>query len=185
MRTSPPSLFKRGRADHHTTMYVTMECYKLVIFVLLAVLAASSAHAQGDREGERRSLAGVAAFSIDATVEGPEHLADAEMVRIGTLVRAAQQRLQDAALPVDASREGTPNLHIHLNMMQLENGLIAFSVEVDFFQEALLARNRARTSAITWNESVVGFVSPDMMSTIAESALRLVDLFAQDFRTIN
>lgn len=157
----------------------------LAFILFLALVGGRPALAQGDRVGDRRSLGDVSTFSVGAMVEGPEHLTVAESLRTETLIRAARGRLREADLPVSAPGDSTPNLHIHLNMMQMQNGLIAFSVELDFFQEVVLARNRRRTSAITWNESVVGIVSHDMTSTIAESVLALVDQFTEDFLTVN
>lgn len=158
---------------------------KLACILFLALIGGQQALAQGDREGERQSLRDVSGFSVGATVEGPELLTRSEALRAETLIRAARTALREADLPVAAAGDSAPTLHIHLNMMQLENGLIAFSVELDFFQEVVLARNRERASAVTWNESAVGLVSHDMTSTIAESVLARVGQFAEDFRTVN
>jgi hypothetical protein len=162
-----------------------MPAAKTILLLLISAVGVQSVSAQGDLEGARRSLAGVERFEVVATVEGPEHLAMSETLRSETLVRTVRGRLLEAGLPVGTLEGLRPNLHIHLNMMQLQNGLIAFSIEADFFQDVLLARNRRQAGAATWNESVVGFVSHDMTSTIAESVLRLAGQFVRDFRTVN
>ncbi len=163
---------------------MTTLCRSLLV-AYAALLLAPPAAAQGDLEGARASLAGVAAFGVDATVEGPPALTSSDELRPEALIRAAQARLRETDLPRGARSESAPTLHVHLNMMQVPNGLIAFSVELDFFQDVRLVRNRQTVSAVTWNESIVGLVSHDMTSTIAESVLGLIDQFAQDFRTIN
>lgn len=153
--------------------------------LFLNIAGGRPAFGQGDRTGERQSLADVSAFSVAATVEGPEHLASSEALHTESLVRAARDRLKADDLPVTAARASMPDLHIHLNMMQIQNGLIAFSVELDFFQEVALTRNQQQVRAVTWNESVVGLVSQDLTSSIAKSVLSLIDQFADDFRAVN
>ncbi|MEX0600191.1 MAG: hypothetical protein WD205_06090 [Rhodothermales bacterium] len=157
----------------------------LFIVCLVVCLGVQTSRAQGDREGARGSLAGVSAFSVDATVEGPAHLAESDLLRVGVLIAAASERLREMDLPLAAASEELPNLHIHLNKMQVQTGLIAFSVELDFFQSVRLVDRRVSVDAITWNESVVGLVSHDRTSIIAESVLGLIDQFADDFLTVN
>lgn len=163
----------------------TLRPFVFTVFLAAVLLGTRTSHAQGNREDARESLVGVSAFSVDATVEGPAHLAASDLLRVGVLIATASERLGEMDLPLAAVSEDVPNLHIHLNMMQVQTGLIAFSVELDFFQGVQLADRRASIDAITWNESVVGLVSHDRVSIIAESVLGLIDQFADDFLTVN
>ena len=157
---------------------------KYLVLAVLLMPPGLRALAQGDLQAERSSLSGVTAFFVDVTVEGPRHPAASESLAAATLIQRAEKRLGDAGLPVVPRFEG-PHLHLHLNMMEIEGGLIPFSINADFYQTVRLERNRDTLSAATWDEGVVGIVSQDRISLILESLDNLVDQFAVDFSAAN
>lgn len=162
-----------------------MRMHALLLAALSLVLTALPSLAQGDRPGSVQSLEDAGSIAVDAVVEGPGALAAHEAVRTEALIRRSRERLQSHGVPTVATAQDAPTLHIHLNMMEAQNGLVAFSVELEFFQEVDLVRTRHRIRAATWNESVVGLVSRDMMPIIAESLDGLIEQFARDFNSAN
>lgn len=154
-----------------------------LIGLVMLLLAVTAARAQGNLPAERSSLAGISSFIVEVTVEGPTSLA--ESLGQSTLTHRVQERLRERGMPIVSTGGDHPKLNIHLNLMELGNGLIPFSIEVGFYQSVLLARNRDRMDAETWSESVVGLVSPDRIRLIEESVDGLIEQFAQDFEATN
>jgi len=157
---------------------------KYLMVAVLLMFPGLRALAQGDLPAERSSLSGITWFYVDVTVEGPKQLAASESLAAATLIQRTAKRLADARLPVLQRFEG-PHLHLHLNMMEIEGGLIPFSLNADFYQPVRLERNRETVLAATWDEGVVGLISHDRIPLILESLDNLVDQFAADFGAAN
>lgn len=160
---------------------------RLVIFLLMLIPYA--AVAQGDLDAERASLKGIPSFAADITLEGPRHLVSSDLLRSEVLLHRVVHRLREAGLEVERVTAGAPNppphLHVHVNMLELDGGLVPFAISADFFQDVRLATGRREMSAITWDESVLGLVSRDLLSTIPQSLDALVDQFAEDYLSAN
>jgi hypothetical protein len=75
---------------------------------------------------------------------------------------------------------------MHINTMDAGQGLVPFSVSLDFYQPAELTLNRnLQTSVSTWQTGLVGIVSYDRMNVIGESAVNLLDDFIKDYNQVN
>jgi len=100
-------------------------------------------------------------------------------------------RLVEAGLPAvppsPAAPEGSaPYLYVHLNTMELEQGLVPFAISVQLFQPARLQRDSNRTvSAITWEHSVVGLVSRDLLPSVGTAVMNLLETFIDDYRAVH
>ena len=156
--------------------------YLLTAFGLL--FAASQAFAQGDLEAERRSLRGISSFYVDVTIEGPKHLTESASLSTSGLIERVSQRLSADGLPV-RFRSAVPHLHVHVNMMEVESGLVPFAINAEFYQDARLEASRTTATVQTWDEGVIGLVSPDRMQLVNESIDALVSQFAADFAAAN
>lgn len=79
-----------------------------------------------------------------------------------------------------------PFLYMHINAMELENGLVPFSIQLRLYQPVRLVLNRdMQTSASTWENGVVGIVSLDRLTLINEAASELVTDFINDYGVYN
>lgn len=75
---------------------------------------------------------------------------------------------------------------MHINAMELENGLVPFSIQLRLYQPVRLVLNRdMQTSASTWENGVVGIVSLDRLTLINEAASELVTDFINDYGVYN
>lgn len=155
----------------------------------LLILVPLSAFAQGDVETERASLNGVESFAADITVEGPRHLVESDVLRSDVVLHRIVHRLRESGLTVERAVPGAsyppPLLHVHVNMLELDRGLVPFSVAAEFFQNVRLVDGRREMAAITWHESVLGLVSPDLVSSIPKSVDALVTQFIDDYHAAN
>jgi len=166
------------------------------MFAILMLMSAafSSAFAQGDLAAERESLRGIESFVVDVTVEGPQHLVNSDQIRRDLVAQRIVHRLQNAGLPVretsnsgdrDSNLHRDAHLHIHVNMLELDRGLIPFAVTLGFYQDVRILESESEMSSATWQESVLGLVSGDLLDTIPQSIDSLVDQFIDDFGTVN
>lgn len=156
--------------------------------LILVVLSASDTRAQGDLETQRASLRGIDEFFVDVTVEGPEHLVESDQLRRDVVAYRIVHRIREGGLPVQQAPRGRdmlPNLHIHVNMLEVDRGLIPFAVAAGFYQQVRVLDNEREMSAATWTESVLGLVSGDLLATIPQSVDTLVDQFIEDFGSAN
>ena len=157
----------------------------LVAAVLCTPLGfATPAYAQGDLEAERASLRGISNFDIRITVEAPLNLSGSDALDSDALVEQVTGGLRAAGLPVVSRRDAEVFLHVHVNTMALENGLIPFAIEADFYQPVRLQRSGGTLSAATWSESVLGLVTVDRLEVIGESVDQLIDQFVRDFQAV-
>jgi len=70
--------------------------------------------------------------------------------------------------------------------MELENGLIPFSIELRLYQPVKLVLNRdLQTSASTWETGMIGIVSLDQLQTIKQAAENIMYTFLDDYRHVN
>jgi hypothetical protein len=146
---------------------------------------------QNEMERERISLQGLQQFGFTANVEGSMNIADSEQLTPSVIRQQAVNQLLEADLQYVADEEvqssaDIPFLYMHINTMELENGLIPFSIELRLYQPVKLVLNRdLETSASTWETGMVGIVSYDQLASINRAAENLISDFIQDYRMVN
>lgn len=147
--------------------------------------------AQNEIERERISLEGLQEFGFTANIEGSRTIADHEELTPSTIRQGAVNQLVEADLKYVSDEEvrssaDIPFLHMHINAMEMENGLIPFSIELQLYQPVKLVLNRdLETSASTWEHGMVGLVSYDQVHVIGEAAQGVVDTFIEDYFEAN
>ena len=164
---------------------------KTTILLLLAFIP-GIAFAQLDTEQSRQSLVDIRGFYVTVDVEGSVGLTSDEALNVSTINRRVKSRLREAGLNVlegteviDQPRE--PYLYLHINMLEMDRGLVPFATSIQFFQRVELPGKRRNKSlvACTWDTGVVGLVSLDNLDMIPESAIQSVNLFIDDFARVN
>ncbi|MFU8813636.1 MAG: hypothetical protein ACNA78_11770 [Balneolaceae bacterium] len=157
----------------------------------MILLTASAAWAQNEVERERISLEGLQEFGFTATVEGNAAIAERSDLRPSEFQRLAVEALQRAGIRFVRDQEvrssaDIPFLYMHINTMQLDNGLIPFSIQLRLYQPAELTLHRnLRTSVSTWEDGSVGLVSSDRISAILAEADNLLFTFLEEYRRAN
>lgn len=161
----------------------------LLILFLLAIPA--QLLAQNEVGRERLSLQGLQEFGFTANIEGSRTIAGDPNLTPGMLRQDAVSQLREANIRFVADEEVSssadiPFLYMHVNAMELENGLVPFSIELRLYQPVKLVLNRdLQTSASTWENGVVGIVSLDRLTLINEAASELVTDFINDYAIYN
>lgn len=151
----------------------------------------SIVEAQNEVQLQQAALQGINGFYVSVNVEGSEDIMRFDTLNVERLQRKAENKLDEAGLPLKQElagdkRQNAPMLHVHLNVMHAGQGLIPFSVEVNFYQPVKLVLNRdIQTSASTWNSGYLGMVSYDRTSLIRESLLKELDNFVREFQAAN
>ena len=161
------------------------------ILITLAVFIPFQTVAQNEIERERISLQGIQEFGFTANVEGSRTIADSDELTPAIIRESAIEKIQEANLrfvedlDVESSAD-VPFLHMHINAMELDNGLIPFSIELRLYQPVkLILHDELQTSASTWETGMVGIVSFDRLDVINRAANNLLDNFIDDYRRIN
>jgi len=159
----------------------------LIVFCLSPVLL----YAQNEIDRERVSLEGLQEFGFTANIEGSRTIADDQNLT-PTVIRdeAVRQLIEADVRFVDdeevRSSADIPFLHMHINAMEMENGLIPFSIRLRLYQPVKLSLNRdLQTTASTWEDGMVGLVSYDQISVIGEAASGMIENFIDDYRKAN
>ncbi|WP_340104618.1 hypothetical protein [Rhodohalobacter sp. 8-1] len=165
---------------------------RLKIFLIIVMcISPAVLLAQNEIERERISLEGLQEFGFTANIEGSRTIADSETLTPSTIRQEAISRIVDADLRYVSDEEvrssaDIPFLHMHINAMELENGLIPFSINLRLYQPVKLSLNRdLQTSASTWEDGMVGLVSYNRIEVIQEAALGMIEIFIDDYREAN
>tara|TARA_R100001143_G_C3359413_1_gene134594 strand:- start:2622 stop:3131 length:510 start_codon:yes stop_codon:yes gene_type:complete len=167
-----------------------MKNFKFLCIPILLILPFQLL-AQNEVERERLSLQGLQEFGFTATVEGSRTIAGDPNLTPGMLRQDAVNQLREAEIRYVTDEEVSssadiPFLFMHVNAMELENGLVPFSIELRLYQPVKLVLNRdLQTSASTWENSVVGIVTLDRLPMINEAASSLVADFLEDYAVHN
>lgn len=167
-----------------------MSRFTIYLTIVLCFFPAFLA-AQNEIERERISLEGLQEFGFTANIEGSRTIADSETLTPSTIRQEAISRIVEADLRYVSDEEvrssaDIPFLHMHINAMEMENGLIPFSINLRLYQPVKLSLNRdLQTSASTWEDGMVGLVSYDRIEVIQESALGMIEIFIDDYREAN
>ena len=136
-------------------------------------------------------MQGLQEFGFTANIEGSRTIAGDPNLTPGMLRQDAVSQLRDADIRYVSDKEVSssadiPFLYMHVNAMELENGLVPFSIELRLYQPVKLVLNRdLQTSASTWENSVVGVVTLDRLPMINEAANELVADFLADYAVYN
>ena len=165
--------------------------YTLYLVVLFLFLPLQSITAQNEIERERISLQGLQEFGFSANIEGSRTIAGDPNLTPGIIRQDAVKQLREANLRFVTDDEvrssaDIPFLYMHINAMEMENGLVPFSIQLRLYQPVKLVLNRdLQTSASTWEDGVVGIVSMDRLPLINEAASELVASFLNDYALYN
>jgi hypothetical protein len=161
--------------------------YFVSLLLLLFLLATPGMlQAQNEIERERISLEGLQEFGFTANIEGSRTIADDQNLTPAVIRDEAVRQLIEADIRfVDdeevRSSADIPFLHMHINAMEMENGLIPFSIKLRLYQPVKLTLNRdLQTTASTWEDGMVGLVSYDQISVIGEAAAGMIENFIGD-----
>jgi len=157
-----------------------------LIFILITEL-----QAQNEIERERYALQGLQEFGFTVNIEGSRNVTSDTDLTPSNIRQQAVNQLLEANVRYVADEEVSssadiPFLHMHINMLELENGLVPFSIDLRLYQPVKLVLNRdLQTSASTWETGMVGIVSFDQLQTVARAAENVLDTFLDDFYRVN
>lgn len=169
-----------------------MKSVQLLFYILLTfALLPAAVNGQNEIERERMSLEGLQEFGFTANIEGSRTIADSEELTPSAIRQGAINQLVEADLRFVSDEEvqssaDIPFLYMHINAMEMENGLVPFAIELRLYQPVKLVLNRdLQTSASTWEHGMVGLVSHDRLPVIGEAAQNVVATFIDDYRKSN
>lgn len=168
-----------------------MKIFKLIFLLTFLGLVPLMSFAQNEIDRERISLQGLQEFGFTANIEGSREVADHEsltpsIIREQAIEQLVQNDLRFVSDEEVESSADLPFLHMHINTLQLENGLIPFSIELRLYQPVKLTLNRdLQTSASTWETGMVGIVSTDQIDVIKQAAEGVLMEFIEDYNRVN
>lgn len=161
------------------------------LFLTLILLFPLSLFAQNEVVREQISLEGLQEMGFSANIEGSIEIASSDTLTPTIIRQQSVNQIVDANIryvqdeEIESSAD-IPFLHMHINVMQMENGLIPFSINLRLYQPVKLMLNRdLETTATTWETGLVGLVSFDQLHVINQSAMGLVETFIDDFHKSN
>jgi hypothetical protein len=164
---------------------------RFLCFFLITMTIGAELSAQNEIERERFALRGLQEFGFTVNIEGSRYVTSDTVLTPSKIRQQAVNQIIDANLRYVADEEVSasadiPFLHMHINMLELENGLVPFSIELRLYQPVKLVLNRdLQTSASTWETGMVGIVSLDQIHTINRAAENVMVTFLDDFRRVN
>ncbi len=167
---------------HKKLLFLTLLCISMLPF---------SVNAQNEIEREQISLEGLQEFGFTANIEGSRTITEDETLTPSAIRQGVINQLVEANLRYVSDEEvqssaDIPFLYMHINAMEMENGLIPFSIELRLYQPVKLMLNRdMETSASTWENGMVGLVSHDRLPVINQAAQNLVTTFIDDYHKSN
>lgn len=168
--------------------------YQKILFVtslFLFSLSPFSLYAQNEIGRARISLQGLQEFGFTANIEGSQTVTSSDTLTPSVIRQEAINKIVEADLRFVSDEEvqssaDIPFLYMHINTMQLDNGLVPFSIQLQLFQPVKLTLNRdLQTSASTWDSGMVGIVSLDQLPVINQAAENLIAQFIEDYRAAN
>lgn len=163
----------------------------LFLLLLFVCLIPVSLSAQNEIGRARISLQGLQEFGFTANIEGSRTVTEGDSLTPSIIRQKAINQIVDAGLKFVSDEEvessaKIPFLYMHINTMQLGNGLVPFSIQLQLFQPVKLSLNRdLQTSASTWETGMVGIVSLDQLPVINQAAENLVEEFIEDYHRAN
>lgn len=170
--------------------YINKNFLPYSLFFLLFVIP-FSLHAQNEIARAGISLQGLQEFGFSANIEGTRQITSQDSLTPSVIRQEAIRQIIEAGLQFVSDEEvessaDIPFLYMHINTMQLENGLIPFSIQLQLFQPVKLSLNRdLQTSASTWDTGMVGIVSYDRLTLINQAASELIAEFIEEYQKAN
>ncbi|NBC27339.1 MAG: hypothetical protein GVY08_10785 [Bacteroidetes bacterium] len=164
---------------------------KLYAICFTVLMLPAVLNAQNEVVREQISLEGLREVGFTANIEGSRTIADDEDLTPSAIRQDAVKRMVEADLRYVADEEvrssaDIPFLHLHINAMEMENGLIPFSIRLRLYQPVKLTLNRdLQTTASTWETAMVGLVSYDRIDVIRDAAIGVVDTFIEEYHQSN
>lgn len=168
-----------------------MKASAILTVLIVTFLIPLELSAQNEVERERISLQGLQELGFMANIQGSLDVADSENLTPSVIRQQAISKLIGANIRYISDEEvqssaDIPFLYMHINTLQLENGLIPFSIQLRLYQPVTLPLNRnLNTSASTWEIGVVGLVSYDRLDMINSAASELIGNFIEDYNKAN
>lgn len=165
--------------------------YLLIISFCVLFLLPFSLSAQNEISRARISLQGLQEFGFTANIEGSQAVTSSDTLTPSVIRREAINQIVEAGLRFVSDEEvessaDIPFLYMHINTMQLDNGLVPFSIQLQLFQPVKLILNRdLQTSASTWDSGMVGIVSQDQLPVINQAAESMIEEFIYDYQNAN
>lgn len=160
------------------------------LFILINVIP-YSVSAQNEISRARISLQGLQEFGFTANIEGSQTVTSNDTLTPSVIRQEAINQIVEAGLRFVSDEEvessaDIPFLYMHINTIQLDNGLVPFSIQLQLFQPVKLTLNRdLQTSASTWDSGSVGIVSLDQLPVINQAAGNLIAEFIEDYQRAN
>jgi len=141
-------------------------------------------------ETERHSLIGIKKFGISVEIEKPIGLKEATLnpAQIQKEINESFETLPVTLLNFNELKESfyNPFFYVHVNIMQAEDGIYPFSIEMRFYQPIKLSlKNDLESMASTWHSGYVGMVSFDRVNEIAGVVVEATKEFKEEFERLN
>ncbi len=160
------------------------------LLLLFIVFISSSLFAQNEVETERHSLIGIKKFGISVEIEKPIGLKEATLnpAQIQKKINESFETLPVTLLSFNELKQSfyNPFFYVHVNIMQAEDGIYPFSIEMRFYQPIKLSlKNNVESMASTWHSGYVGMVSFDRVNEIAEVVVEATKEFKEEFERLN
>jgi hypothetical protein len=160
------------------------------LLLLFIVFLSSSLFAQNEVETERHSLIGIKKFGISVEIEKPIGLKESTLnpAQIQKKINESFETLPVTLLSFNELKQSfyNPFFYVHVNIMQAEDGIYPFSIEMRFYQPIKLSlKNDVESMASTWHSGYVGMVSFDRVNEIAEVVVEATKEFKEEFERLN
>ena len=171
--------------------YAAMKITSIITILIFVLFLPFQLFAQNEIERERISLQGLQEFGFTANIEGTRTVTSHDQLTPTVIRQEAVNQIVQAGLRFVTDEEvrssaDIPFLYMHINTMQLENGLVPFSIQLRLYQPVKLTLNRdLQTSASTWETGMVGIVSLDQLPVINTAASDLIFTFIEDYYSSN
>lgn len=158
--------------------------------LLSLILMSSTLYAQNEVETERHSLVGIKKFGISVEIEKPIGLKEATLnpAQIQKKIHESFESLPVTLLSFNELKQSfyNPFFYVHVNIMQAEDGIYPFSIEMRFYQPIKLSlKNDVESMASTWHSGYVGMVSFDRVNEIAGVVVEATKEFKDEFERLN
>ena len=166
---------------------------KRIILALTFLLATSSA-ASAQFAPSTENLRGLKGVRLMVMLAGyPHRLDEAQRPELLKMVEAdATAKLQEAGIPVFLSgdkrndeKAGDPRLVINVPMDERDSS-VSLATEVELLQMVRLSRDPSiETDAVTWSRHGSVYAPKPRDSTVRQQIAGLVDVFIQDYLSVN
>ncbi len=163
---------------------------KILPAILFSLIVMNSLTAQNEVEVERNSLSGIKQFGVVVNVEKPVSLNEPSLnvVEIRKKIVEHFADIPASVLSNNQLRENfdLPYFYIHVNIMQHDNGIYPFAIEMRFYQPVKITLKKNMDSiAATWHSGYVGMVSYDRLNEIPDVMLDATNGFKDEFNQVN